>query len=115
MWDSLAFAAPPCRLAGRHAVRHPVALRLSASILCGPGLPPSPHASLGRTLSVKLRHDIRRVLRFERADLAIDLTLAHVTAAIQYHLRTAPLNRPLGEKLCAEFHGGKTKRNRVTF
>src|SRR5262249_31214484 len=53
---------------------------------------------------VKLRHDILGVLRFERPDLADALTLAHVTAAIQYHLRAAAPNRPMGEKLCAELH-----------
>ena len=58
---------------------------------------------------VKLRHDIRSVLRFERADLAGGLTLAHVTAAIQHHLRTAPPNRPMGERLCAELHGTRRR------
>jgi len=58
---------------------------------------------------VKLRHDIRRVLRFERADLAGDLALAHVTAAIQYHLRTASPNRPMGEQLCAALHGPRRR------
>jgi len=52
--------------------------------------------------SVKLRHDVLAVLRFERPDLADDLTLAHVTAAIQYHLRAAAPNRPMGGRLCAE-------------
>src|SRR5207253_10931187 len=98
---------PPCRLARRHAVRHPVALRLSASVLPGPGhgrkRPSAGH------YPVKLRHDIRSVVRFERADLAARLTLAHVTAAIQYHLRTAPRNRPLGAKLCAELHWARRR------
>ena len=58
---------------------------------------------------VKLRQDIRSILRFERADLAGRLTLAHVTAAIQYHLRTAPSNRPLGAKLCAELHRARRR------
>jgi hypothetical protein len=58
---------------------------------------------------LKLRHDIRSVLRFERADLADDLTLAHVTAAIQYHLRTAPSNRPMGEQLCAELQRARRR------
>ncbi len=59
------------------------------------------HSSAGH-YPVKLRQDIRSILRFERPDLAKDLSLAHVTAAIQYHLRTAPPNRPMGEKLCPE-------------
>jgi len=58
---------------------------------------------------IKLRHDIRRVLRFERADLTGDLTLAHVTAAIQYHLRTAPPNRPMGKRLCAALHRARRR------
>jgi len=60
----------------------------------------------------KLRRDIRDVLRFERPDLAGDLTLAHVTAAIQYHLRMAAPNRPLGQRLCAELHRGRTRKTR---
>src|SRR5262249_28163696 len=44
----------------------------------------------------------RGTLRFERADLVDDLTLAYVTAPIQYHLRIARPNRAMGEKLCAE-------------
>ncbi len=59
------------------------------------------HPSAGR-YPVKVRQDILGILRFERPDLAGDLALAHVTAAIQYHLRTAASNRPMGEKLCAE-------------
>jgi len=58
---------------------------------------------------LKLRQDIRNILRFERADLAGRLTLAHVTAAIQYHLRTAPPNRPVGEQLCAALHGARRR------
>jgi len=66
------------------------------------------HPSAGH-YPIKLRRDIRSILRFERADLAGDLTPAHVTAAIQYHLRTAPSNRPMGEKLCAELHRAKRR------
>ena len=51
---------------------------------------------------VKLRRDIRDILRFERPELAEHLTVAHVTAAIQYHLRMAAPNRRMGKKLCAE-------------
>ena len=58
---------------------------------------------------LKLRQDIRSILRFERADLAGRLTLAHVTAAIQYHLRTAPPNRTMGAKLCAELCGARRR------
>jgi len=59
-----------------------------------------------------LRRDIRDILRFERPDLAGDLTVGHITAAIQYHLRTAPPNRPMGEKRCAQLHRGKTRKTR---
>lgn len=72
------------------------------------------HPSAGN-YPTKLREDIRNVLRFERPDLGEGLALAHVTAAIQYHLRTAPSNRLMGKKLCAELHRRKPKKNDVTF
>jgi hypothetical protein len=49
---------------------------------------------------VKLRQDLLGILRFERPDLADGLTIAHITAAIQHYLRTAPAKRPMGKKLC---------------
>ena len=65
--------------------------------------------------SVKLRHDVLAVLRFERPDLADDLTLAHVTAAIQYHLRAAAPNRRMGKKLCADLRRIGRSKPEVTF
>ena len=72
------------------------------------------HPSAG-SYPVKVRQDILGILRFERPDLAEDLALTHVTAAIQYHLRTAPPTRPMGKKLCAELRRIRRRKTRVTF
>ena len=114
MWAPLAFAAPPCRLARRHPVAIPWLYDYLRPFYAVRGYRRGRKRPSAGHYPVKLRQDIRSVLRFERADLASGLTLAHVTAAIQYHLRTTLPNRPMGEQLCAELHG-QTKSNRMTF
>jgi len=63
---------------------------------------------------VKLRHDIRSVLRFERADLAGRLTSR--TSLRRFSITSGrPHEPPMGEQLCAELHGTRREKNRVTF
>jgi len=109
-WDPLAFAAPPAGWPSSRGTPSRGFYDYLRPFYAVRGYRHKRTRPSAGHYPVKLRHDIRSVLRFERADLAGRLTLAHVNCGDSVSPPDGPTEPPHGRAALRRIHGTRREK-----